>query len=119
MAYFNSSAMVPEVEAAHFSRVCAPGFPDLSEDAIKSSGYVIDTLEAALWCLLQGGSFSDITLRAINLGGDTDTTGCVTGGLAGLMHGRRSIPSAWLDTLPPHEGLNTLLPAFVEACLKT
>ena len=118
VAYFNSSAMVPEVEAAHFSRVCAPGFPDLSEDTINSSGYVIDTLEAALWCLLQGGSFSDITLRAINLGGDTDTTGCVTGGLAGVLYGRTSIPSTWLDTLPQHDGVRTLLPSFVSACLE-
>ena len=119
VACFNTAAIFPAAEATYFSRVCSPDFPNTGEDAINSTGYVIDTLEAALWSLLQGGSFSDITLRAVNLGGDTDTTGCVAGGLAGVLHGRSAIPAVWLKTLPQHEGLNALLPAFARACQET
>lgn len=103
-------------EAVHFVRLMDPAFPQFREDAIVSGGYVIHTLEAALWCLLQGGTWAEIVLRAVNLGGDTDTTGCVAGGLAGVLQGRRSIPADWVGALPPHPGLEALIPRFVQAC---
>ncbi len=87
-------------EANIFARVASDDFPSLPESEIESGGYVIHTLEAALWCLLKGGQLEDIVLRAINLGGDTDTTGCVAGGLAGTWLGESAIPSAWLSSLP-------------------
>jgi len=72
---------------------------DYSETEISSSGYVVATLEASLWCFLKYDTFESAVLAAVNLGSDTDTTGCVTGGLAGLYHGEKSIPKAWLQTL--------------------
>ncbi len=66
---------------------------------IQSSGYVLHTLEASLWCFLTTESYAEATLKAVNLGSDTDTTGCVTGGLAGIYYGANTIPADWLSAL--------------------
>ena len=71
----------------------------LTEGEIQSSGYVVHTLEAALWCLATTVNYRDAVLKAVNLGEDTDTTGAVTGALAGIVYGFESIPSAWIDQL--------------------
>ena len=71
----------------------------LSEADIKSSGYVVDTLEAALWCLAVTDNYRDCILKAVNLGEDTDTTACVAGGLAGIMYGLEGIPAEWVEGL--------------------
>lgn len=83
----------------HFSRLCDEKFAALPENKISSSGYVVDTLEAALWCLLNTDNYKSLALKAVNLGGDTDTTGAVAGGLAGIYYGAESIPAEWLTTL--------------------
>ena len=70
-----------------------------SEPDIKSSGYVVHTLEAALWCLLKHDTYAATVLAAVNLGDDTDTTGAVAGGLAGLAYGEAGIPAEWLAGL--------------------
>lgn len=72
---------------------------DYTESEICSSGYVLHTLEASLWCFLKSNSYADAVLQAVNLGSDSDTTGCVTGGLAGLYFGSESIPNEWKETL--------------------
>lgn len=77
-------------------RFLSGGMKTAPEDEIRSSGYVADTLEASVWCLLHSGSFAEAILKAVNLGGDTDTTGCVTGGLAGIWYGFDAIPRPWL-----------------------
>ena len=64
-----------------------------------STGYVIDTLEASLWCIFNTSSFKDAVLKAVNLGDDTDTVGAITGALAGIIYGSDSIPNEWLDVL--------------------
>jgi ADP-ribosylglycohydrolase len=73
--------------------------PGLAEADIKSSGYVVHTLEAALWCLLTHDTYAATVLAAVNLGDDTDTTGAVAGGLAGLAYGEVGIPAEWLAGL--------------------
>ena len=73
---------------------------ELKEGDIKSSGYVVDTLEAALWSLLHSNSYEEAVLKAINLGEDTDTVGAVTGGLAGIIYGLDSeICQKWYGEL--------------------
>ncbi len=74
-------------------------FRALPEGEIKSSGYVVDTLEAALWCLLKTNSYQECVLKAVNLGSDTDTVAAVAGGLAGVYYGLSGIPEAWRDGL--------------------
>ena len=73
--------------------------PNRPEPEIKSSGYVVHTLEAALWCLLTHDTYAATVLAAVNLGDDTDTTGAVAGGLAGLAYGEAGIPAEWLAGL--------------------
>lgn len=86
-------------EYSYFKRVDADVLKSLSRDEIKSSGYVVDTLEAALWCLLTTDSYKECVLKAVNLGEDTDTVAAVAGGLAGALYGYGSIPEEWLDRL--------------------
>ena len=75
----------------------------LDEEQIKSSGYVVHTLEAAIWCFLNTENYKDCVLKAVNLGEDTDTVGAVAGGLAGLYYGLEDIPEAWTEILPKRE----------------
>lgn len=71
----------------------------LEESDIKSTGYVVYSLEASLWCLLKSSSYEEALLKAVNLGGDTDTIGAISGGLAGLIYGYESIPKDWIEAL--------------------
>jgi ADP-ribosyl-[dinitrogen reductase] hydrolase len=92
----------------YFSRILSGKIATYHEREIFSSGYVIHTLEATLWCLLTTGSYRDAVLRAVNLGEDTDTTGAVTGGLAALAYGSETIPAAWLESLARKEDIKEL-----------
>ncbi len=85
-----------------------------SEDWIVSTGYVIHTLTASLWCLLTTKDYRSCVLKAVNLGGDTDTTGCVAGGLAGVAYGKAAIPEEWINQLARSSELETLFTRFVE-----
>ena len=67
--------------------------------AIKGSGYVVDALEASLWCIARTADFSSAVLMAANLRDDADTTAAITGQLAGALYGASGIPERWRDTL--------------------
>jgi ADP-ribosyl-[dinitrogen reductase] hydrolase len=66
---------------------------------IRGSGYVTECLEAALWCFAHTDSFENAVLKAVNLGGDADTTAAVCGQIAGSFYGERAIPRTWLRSL--------------------
>lgn len=68
---------------------------DSSIKGIKSSGYVVDSLEAALWSFLHTKKYEDAIVAAVSLGYDTDTIAAITGGIAGLYYGVESIPENW------------------------
>lgn len=74
-------------------------FKNIELKDICSTGYVIDTLEASLWCVFNTTNYKDAVLKAVNLGDDTDTVGTITGGLAGIIYGYDTIPSEWLEVL--------------------
>ena len=95
-------------EWEHYSRLENTDFEHLSRDEIKSSGYVVHTLEAALWCLLSTNSYRECVLKAVNLGGDTDTVAAIAGGLAGALYAYDAIPKEWLDTLAKREEIELL-----------
>lgn len=71
----------------------------VDQDNIKSTGYVVDSLEAALWCVLTTNNYKECVLKAVNLGGDTDTIAAIAGSLAGALYGLDSIPTVWLNIL--------------------
>lgn len=92
-------------ELSHFERILSTRVGELSVDEVRSSGYVIDSLEAALWCLLNSHSYAEAVLKAVNLGDDTDTTASVTGGLAGIYYGIGDIPTMWIEQIARKEDI--------------
>lgn len=84
-------------------------FRHLPEEVIKSSGYVVDTLEAVFWCLLHSNSYRECVLRAVNFGEDTDTVAAIAGGLAGIIYGYEAIPSEWIEALKGKEQIENAL----------
>ena len=88
----------------------------LEQEDVSGSGYVIDTLVAALWCLLTTENYRECVLRAVNLGEDTDTVAAVAGGLAGIAWGLQAIPESWADCLARKAWIDERCAAF-EDCL--
>lgn len=80
-------------------RIAKGGWASKDRSRIKSTGYVIDTLEAALWCTSKADSFEEALVLAVNLAGDADTVGAVTGQIAGAVFGASAIPERWLQPL--------------------
>ena len=95
-------------EIDEFNRLLGGNIFELPEEKIQSSGYVVHTLEASIWCLLTTDNYKDAVLKAVNLGDDTDTTGAVTGGLAGLLYGADDIPKGWIDILARRDDIEDL-----------
>ena len=101
---------------SYFSTACIERYNRiLNEDIskydmvdIKSTGYVVDTLEATFWCLLNTTMYKEAVVKSINLGNDTDTVGACTGGLAGIVYGVETIPEDWKKDLIKKEYVETL-----------
>lgn len=87
-------------QISYFNRIKnIENFMNLSENQIKSSEYVVDTLEATIWCLLNNTNYKETVLSAVNLGRDTNTLAAITGGLAGLYYRYNNIPKEWIEKL--------------------
>ena len=111
-AHYGTAPFASELLA--YSRIVPAGnLQKLKVREIRASGYVVDALEASLWCLLNSKSFDEAVLRAVNLGDDTDTTGAITGALAGIRYGLEAIPEDWRAKLARFNDLDTLFNAFV------
>lgn len=95
-------------EYPHFAGLFSRDFASLPVEAIKSGGYVVDTLEAAVWCLMNTSSYQDCVLKAVNLGGDTDTIAAVAGGLAGILYGEAALPEEWTAQLADSSRIDRL-----------
>jgi len=93
----------PGIERNHFSRIIDENIIDLSRGRIRSDGYVIHSLEASFWSFLTTNNYESAVLTAVNLGGDTDTTGAITGGLAGLYYGATNIKKSWIEMISRKE----------------
>jgi ADP-ribosyl-[dinitrogen reductase] hydrolase len=87
------------LETAEINEVAAGSFKERQPPAIQGSGYVVKSLEAALWAFYRSDNFEDGCLLAANLGDDADTTAAVYGQLAGVYYGAAAIPERWLDRL--------------------
>jgi ADP-ribosyl-[dinitrogen reductase] hydrolase len=99
-------------ELKHFSRILSGQLSLLQESDINSSGYIVDTLEASIWCFLRFDEIRSIVIAGVNLGIDTDTTGSIAGGLGGLIYGIDSIPKEWLGSLAQKEKIDRLIGRF-------
>lgn len=100
------------LELDHYAPLLAGDMHHLPEQEIRSSGYVVDTLEAATWCLLKNRTFKDTVLAAVNLGEDTDTVAAVAGGLAGIAYGLEGIPGDWIEVLAQKDRVLALAQRF-------
>ncbi|MEI6901317.1 MAG: ADP-ribosylglycohydrolase family protein, partial [Bacteroidota bacterium] len=91
--------LVNPAELNYYCRLLEGNINEYPEESIKSSTYVLHTLEAVIWTLLRSQDFSETLLNAVNLGGDTDTIGALAGGLAGLIYPLDQISGEWITKL--------------------
>lgn len=91
-----------------FQRILKNDISKYHEDEIRGSGYVLHSLEASLWCFLNSENYSEAVLKAVNLGEDTDTTGAITGGIAGIYYGFENIPEDWVSELVRKDDIENL-----------
>ena len=99
-------------EAIHFEQIFS--IENVQRDEIQSNGYVIHTLEAVYWSLLNSTSYFETIYNAVHLGNDTDTIAAIAGGLAGLYYEELDIPEDWMELIPKREEIDTLLNRFVK-----
>jgi ADP-ribosyl-[dinitrogen reductase] hydrolase len=97
------------------ARIAAGSYVQKTREQIRSSGYVLHTLEAALWSFALTNSFEDGALLAVNLGDDADTTGAVYGQLAGAFYGYDAIPRHWRDRIARAAEIERLAGRLFEA----
>ncbi|WDF79434.1 ADP-ribosylglycohydrolase family protein [Mucilaginibacter sp. KACC 22773] len=105
---FLDTTSISRDELKLFDRLLVGNIYEAAESEIDSSGYVLHTLEASIWCLLNTKTYKEAILKAVNLGQDTDTTGAVTGGLAGLYYGFETIPEDWVLKLARKNDIDNL-----------
>lgn len=107
--YWDERALVPEIAA-----IAAGSFKEKNPPAIKGGGYVVESLEAALWAFYQSNNFRKGALLAANLGNDADTTAAVYGQLAGTYYGMEGIPAIWREKLALHDRIVALADALYQ-----
>ena len=86
-------------------------------EAIRGTGYVVDSLEATLWCFARTENFRDCILMAANLGDDADTTAAQAGQIAGAFYGESAIPAEWLDKLAMREMIREMADSLATRAL--
>ena len=96
--YWDSKPLTKEIGA-----IASGSFKEKNPPEIRGTGYVVESLEAALWAFYHSGSFEEGCLLAVNLGDDADTTGAVYGQLAGAFYGEEGIPESWRARLAHRE----------------
>lgn len=87
-------------------------YVSLNREDIESTGYVVHSLVASVWCLWNSSSYEGAVLKAVNLGADTDTTGAITGSLAGIWYGMENIPIEWFRDLKNSKGIMAICERF-------
>ncbi len=97
-----------------YSRILNNNIMNYSIDEIDSSGYVVSSLECALWILLHANNYREAIIASTNIGNDTDTIGAITGSMAGIIYGYNAIPEEWLNTLIKRDYLIALALGYEE-----
>lgn len=108
---------IPTNELVLFDRILKSDIINLKEKDIKSGTYVLETLEAVIWCFLRGENFRESLLTAVNLGGDTDTVAALVGGLAGINFGLENIPRDWVEVLKNKKAILEFIDRFLIKCM--
>jgi ADP-ribosylglycohydrolase len=111
--YWRENALAEEI-----AEVAAGSFKDKKPPAIQGTGYVVESLEAALWCFYKSRDFARGCLLAVNLGDDADTTAAIYGQLAGAYYGMHDIPPDWLEKLAKRELIEGLADRLYDTHVK-
>lgn len=96
----------------HYARILNDQIEFQILENIKSTGYIVDTLESAMWIFMNAQHYKEAIIASTNIGGDTDTIGAIVGSMAGIYYGFESIPSNWLDKLQRKDYLMELVDRF-------
>jgi ADP-ribosylglycohydrolase len=107
--YWEEHPLAPAID-----EIACGSFTSRQPPEIKGTGYVVRSLEAALWAFYRSTAFSEGCLRAVNLGDDADTTGAVYGQLAGAFYGEQEIPLKWMSCLARRPLLETMAERVLE-----
>ena len=110
-----AGASLPEVLASPAARRIEGGWCGLHRDAIEGSGWVVRSLQAAVWAVSRTSNFRSAVLLAANLGDDADTTAAIAGQLAGAIYGVAGIPPGWLEALAWRERLDVAATSLFDA----
>ena len=95
-----------------YKRILVADIAEFEIEEIKTSSFVVDTLEAAIWCFLKSESYKECVIATTNIGGDTDTIGAIAGALAGIFYGYTNIPKSYLEDLRKKDYLIELCEKF-------
>lgn len=101
-----------------FENILNKKIVNFNRTQIKSTGYVIDTLEAVFWLFYNTDSYKQMVLNAVNLGGDTDTIAALVGGLAGIYYGFNAIPDRWIQNIERKHEIKKMTDMFSEVIKK-
>ncbi|WP_343670010.1 ADP-ribosylglycohydrolase family protein [Chitinophaga sp.] len=107
--YFKEKDILNEKEQDILAPTLSGSLTKKPISEIHGTGYVVHTLEAAIWILIHTNTYAAAVLTAVNLGNDTDTTAAVTGGLAGMHYGWEEIPAEWLNILAGKDRIEELI----------
>ncbi|MGC8907882.1 MAG: ADP-ribosylglycohydrolase family protein [Desulfomonilaceae bacterium] len=107
--YWSEKPLIRDIE-----EIARGSFKRKEPPEIEGSGYVVKSLEAALWAFYKTDSFKEGCLRAVNLGNDADTTAAVYGQIAGAYYVEKDIPSSWLNKLANRELIRTFADKLFE-----
>ena len=101
-----------------YSDVLNGNISNYNYETIESSGYIIDTLKASIWVILNTNNYEDSIIKAVNLGGDTDTIGAITGSIAGIIYGYNKIPKNWIDKIKNRDYLDKIISEYEQIIMK-
>lgn len=99
-------------EFKNFELIMNKNIINCSREEIKSTGYVIDTLEAVFWLFFTKNSYEEMVLGAVNLGGDTDTIAAIVGGLSGIYYGFNELPDRWVQNVERKKDIKEMISCF-------
>lgn len=112
---FTSNNDFNPAELDLFKRILKEKIYEVDESKISSKGYVLDSLESSLWCFMNTDTYEECVLKAVNLGGDTDTTGAIAGGISGLHYGFDNIRPKWRNEIVKRDEINKLCIQFTDS----
>lgn len=97
------------VTVRELEKITSIDYKNIQEIDFESGTYVVDSMISSIYCLLHTKSYNESILKAVNLGGDTDTTAAIVGALTGIYYGKENIPTNWIENLVKNDLITKLI----------